>query len=249
MTTASEAQIKFIGALAAQRTQALAANPAISAMPVDTVQQASALIGLLKSLPVDPDPAMPEVVAKAARHGSNSRAGTCSTCNNPVAANAGYWYTKPIGGFAEHHKVGECPDPVDVKPEAVLTEGFWKYDVASYVKVYTTQNGYLGGKVLTGNGDWVYSPGILKLLRRSEPVQVTPQDMIAEVCIRKYGAPLGSDELRIKAAEYGTAHSSCMFCARPLNDERSDPALGGAGYGPDCANKYGLPWGNVKITK
>ena len=192
---------------------------------------------------------MPEVVVKAVRSGVNRYSGTCTACGNTVADGAGYFYSLPTGKYANVHKVGQCPDPVAVKPEAVLTEGFWKYDVASYVKVYTTQSGYLGGKVLTGNGDWVYSPGILKLLRRSEPVQVTPQDMIAEVCIRKYGAPLGSDELRIKAAEYGTAHSSCMFCARPLNDERSDPALGGAGYGPDCANKYGLPWGNVNITK
>lgn len=246
MPAASEAQLKFINSLAAQRTVALSANPDIAKMKVDTMAQASALITVLKALPTDPDPSLPPVVAGAKRHGTNGRAGICTSCNNTVAPNEGYWYMKPAGGFGEHHKAGACPE---AKPVVQITEGFWKYDVASYVKVYMTQNGRLGGKVLTGKGDWVYTAGSINTLRRSEPVQITPQDMIAEVCIRKYGAPLGSEELRIKAAEYGTAHSACMFCARPLNDERSDPALGGAGYGPDCAAKYGLPWGNVKLTK
>jgi hypothetical protein len=34
-----------------------------------------------------------------------------------------------------------------------------------------------------------------------------------------------------------------MFCSLPLTDDRSDPLLGGKGYGPVCAKKYGLPWG------
>lgn len=245
MKPASTAQINFIKSLAAQRTLAISANPAIATMPVDTLADASALITLLKGLPVDPDPSVPEVVAKASRSGVNGRAGTCFTCQNPVDANAGYWFTKPTGGFAEHHKVGECGE---VKPVVQITEGFWKYD-AGYVKVYYTQNGHLGGKTLSPKGDWLYAPGILNVLRRSDPVQVTPQDVLGEVCIRKFGAPLGSEELRIKAAEYGALHSSCIFCARPLTDERSDPALGGVGYGPECASKYGLPWGNVTLKK
>lgn len=41
------------------------------------------------------------------------------------------------------------------------------------------------------------------------------------------------------AAEYGHLTGQCCFCARVLNDERSTAV----GYGPICAEKFGLPWG------
>lgn len=41
------------------------------------------------------------------------------------------------------------------------------------------------------------------------------------------------------ARAYGKATNSCCFCAEPLSDERSIEA----GYGPICAKRYGLPWG------
>ena len=43
------------------------------------------------------------------------------------------------------------------------------------------------------------------------------------------------------AAEYGRLHGRCCFCNRALDDERST-ALG---YGPVCADNYGLPHGTV----
>lgn len=39
----------------------------------------------------------------------------------------------------------------------------------------------------------------------------------------------------------GTATGTCCFCARELTDERSTTV----GYGPVCADKYGLPWGEA----
>lgn len=41
------------------------------------------------------------------------------------------------------------------------------------------------------------------------------------------------------AAEYGRLHGRCCFCNKALRDERSTAV----GYGPDCADHYGLPWG------
>jgi hypothetical protein len=41
------------------------------------------------------------------------------------------------------------------------------------------------------------------------------------------------------AAEHGRLHGACCFCNRPLRDERSTAV----GYGPDCADNFGLPWG------
>lgn len=42
------------------------------------------------------------------------------------------------------------------------------------------------------------------------------------------------------AAEYGRLTGNCCFCHLPLRDERSTAV----GYGPTCADHYGLPWGN-----
>lgn len=44
------------------------------------------------------------------------------------------------------------------------------------------------------------------------------------------------------AKAYGHLVGSCAFCGRRLDDQRSV----GVGYGPICAEKYGLPWGEVK---
>ena len=42
------------------------------------------------------------------------------------------------------------------------------------------------------------------------------------------------------AKAYGDLTSKCTFCGLPLEDKRSTDA----GYGPTCATKYNLPWGN-----
>jgi len=41
------------------------------------------------------------------------------------------------------------------------------------------------------------------------------------------------------AAMHGHATGACCFCSRELSDARSV----GVGYGPVCADRYGLPWG------
>lgn len=41
------------------------------------------------------------------------------------------------------------------------------------------------------------------------------------------------------AAEHGRMTGNCCFCQRALTDERSTAV----GYGPICADHYGLPWG------
>lgn len=42
-----------------------------------------------------------------------------------------------------------------------------------------------------------------------------------------------------QAKIWADIYHNCCFCHHPLNDTRSE----NAGYGPDCADKYGLPWG------
>lgn len=52
---------------------------------------------------------------------------------------------------------------------------------------------------------------------------------------------LASEPAKV-AAEYGRLTCQCCFCGRALEDERSTAV----GYGPVCADNFGLPWGAVK---
>jgi hypothetical protein len=45
------------------------------------------------------------------------------------------------------------------------------------------------------------------------------------------------------ARQYGKRTGSCCFCARQLDTAESNAV----GYGPICAEKYGLPWGDVVV--
>jgi hypothetical protein len=47
------------------------------------------------------------------------------------------------------------------------------------------------------------------------------------------------------AAKYGKETGVCCFCGRQLTDERSVEV----GYGPICADNWGLPWGEVTKEK
>lgn len=46
------------------------------------------------------------------------------------------------------------------------------------------------------------------------------------------------------ALAYGQATGNCCFCARELTDPRSVTA----GYGPICADHFGLPWGQERAA-
>lgn len=46
------------------------------------------------------------------------------------------------------------------------------------------------------------------------------------------------------ATAYGKFTGHCCFCNRPLTDEKSTTV----GYGPVCAESYGLPWGTTTVV-
>ena len=53
------------------------------------------------------------------------------------------------------------------------------------------------------------------------------------------GRVLTGDEKAAVASRYGIASGRCVFCSKGLSTKESL----GVGYGPNCAEKYGLPWG------
>jgi hypothetical protein len=137
--------------------------------------------------------------------------------------------------LTEKAEEADMPDP-----EVGTT---WKSEDGDIIIVRKTRERQVKvGYVLDAHGEWQY--GGRKLLKvAAKGQQVTPEFVANEVCVRKFGAPLGSEELRQMALRFGTESGSCIFCARELTHEDSDPALGGAGYGPKCAENYGLPHG------
>jgi hypothetical protein len=87
----------------------------------------------------------------------------------------------------------------------------------TFVKVTESKAGNLYGKLLDGDGKFTdYQPGLLPRITR---------DLTAE-----------------EAARFGHEHHRCVFCSRNLSDETDGRSVD-VGYGPICANKYGLPWG------
>lgn len=54
---------------------------------------------------------------------------------------------------------------------------------------------------------------------------------------------LAADPAKV-AGQHGVATGSCCFCRRDLSDARSRSV----GYGPDCAAKYALPWGDTSAA-
>lgn len=247
----SEAQAKFIATLLDQRLTTFGftnVDEAVQGIGVPNMSKfdASVLIGRLKATPADPQPGVPYVVAASTKHGINSRSSRCETCGHTVEAGAGFYYALPNGkGWAVHHKVDECntkPAPTMTNPEKGV---FYKCAGNAFVQVYETGNQRLAGKLMSATGNFNYERGSLDRVRAGGVV-VTVNEVANEQCMRQFGCPLGSEELRVKAAQFGRDHGNCIFCSKDLTDERSDPGKGGVGYGPKCAVKYGLPWGEVK---
>lgn len=245
----SEKQLSFIDKLIVERSDALQSRNDLINHPLDSMDDASHLIDGLLKLPVNRDPEMPEVVAKASSKGDNGKARACTECGNVVPVGEGYYYGLPNGGYGTIHKVGKCLPKVTTPDPATLKEigpGFYKLG-DEYVQVYVTRYNRLGTHVLSNGGKWVYQSGYIMRLRSENSQQITSEEALGEACFRKYGAYPGTEELRVKAVEYGVSSGKCIFCNKVLTDDRSNPALGGVGYGPDCAEHYNLPWGKVTL--
>ncbi len=64
------------------------------------------------------------------------------------------------------------------------------------------------------------------------PTQISTEE------VRTLLGQLGAEPAKT-AAGYGKLTGNCCFCLRRLDDTRSVAV----GYGPVCAEKFGLPWG------
>lgn len=231
MDTITPRQRDFAVALLTERLvtlQAASLDEAVQRLHLDSLTKADArkVIDRLIAIPVDPDPEMPAVVAQSPRKGVNSKAGTCTGCKGAVPAGQGFYYKGT--GWQVHHKVGACVAPAEAAAQAErvdsLQPGLYNVDGLGVVLVYTTGNDRLAGKMKLGR-TFKYAMGTVMQVRAG----------LADGTAHRVSAQ--------EAREFGYSNSHCIACGLSLDDPRSDPAKGGAGYGPVCARKYGWPWG------
>lgn len=225
-------QASFIESLLSERLVTLGAsdlNEAVAKVHLDslTVADAKLIITRLLAMPKDPDPTMPEVVAKAGRSGINNRPGTCNTCQGLIDAGAGFYYLLSSGGWGLSHKVGQCTEAPAHVPLVTLGEGFYvaEHDDGrtDVYKLYTTRNGHLAAKLLV-EGGWEYRTGGVSVVRA----------LVTGGKARE----LTHEE----AAAYGKLTGTCIACGLTLTDDGKNKSLE-VGYGPICAKRYGWPWG------
>lgn len=163
------------------------------------------------------------------------QAKTMAAVTGSTAATVRYERRNPDGSLTvEGEAAYERPAPVEI------VEGIWKLGETVY-KVQTSR-GYGGGeagrlygkrlvildepyektvrgKTVTVRAEWEFEGGVPGKLKRGGARQLDPDE----------------------AAAYGKLSGKCMFCGLDLTDERSMLV----GYGPDCAEKHGLPWGET----
>ena len=223
MSTPSTKQTQYIQRLVGERQQALAGEHAhLLQHPLDTVKDAHALINALLKVPTDPDESMPEIVAHAIRQGVNKYANACTSCGHMVDVGAGYYYTDESGKYVNHHKIGACPDSPAPEPITVC-EGLWVVNGTFIVLTDTPDYGLVGSK-------WNNVTGMLKRMRGGKRTVMASGRPATPDEVAQFGAEIG---------KWGRSISKCCFCNHALSRIESEQA----GYGPDCASRYGLPWG------
>ena len=113
-------------------------------------------------------------------------------------------------------EVKAIPRDMQKLPETVNAEhgDIWVTKDGGFVRIKMNQAGTSLYGLLWNGQDWAYTPGILSKLDH----KITAEE----------------------AQEWGHSHQWCVYCSRPLADPRSEAA----GYGPTCARKMNLPWGD-----
>lgn len=81
-------------------------------------------------------------------------------------------------------------------------------------------------------------PWYFRVLANGGEFQVNPYQVVPPEAWEELFALERNPLSAIKA--YGLATCSCSMCGRELTDPRSTEV----GYGPVCAERWGLPWGN-----
>jgi hypothetical protein len=96
-----------------------------------------------------------------------------------------------------------------------------------------------GSIAVTDDGDYDDRAYFGRISAEGEFDSRRPDPEVLDVLLRFTADPVAV------ALEYSRLAGHCCFCRLPLTDERSTHA----GYGPVCADNYGLPWGDRPVVE
>jgi hypothetical protein len=199
---------------------------------VTTKAQAMTAIDKLIAAKVDPAwdalvrsaaPAASTSQALAAPARTNRYAATCADCGAEVPAEQGSLTKGATGWEVRHH--GGCPERTAAEPQR--TDGYVPVedDVhlvgSDYFRVHISQT---SGRPYAAvwNGAKFVGPRYDDRARGALRLLTTATLVTAE-----------------QAAAFGYANRRCCFCSHKIDTPESKAV----GYGPDCARKRDLPWG------
>jgi hypothetical protein len=217
---ASPRQAQFIKSLTESRSQAIEADgkssDAILAL-LDRIdtKQASSLIDVLMAMPENPRPASPLDPKRFDQVATLRQALPTLAGGDASFARSLVEQWDRKGHLSD--KQWACVERLTAAPQATVEPGVYVLDGGgTFILVYATRNGHLAGKVWDGHS-WQYESGAQRRAATGRPITAE------------------------QAAAFGHLTGQCVFCARELTDQRSIDV----GYGPVCAGKNGLPWGEL----
>jgi hypothetical protein len=177
-----------------------------------------------------------------ARTGNFLEAGRSTEAEAREVAN--FLWTDAVARRNTYDALNASPRQSPAAPKPEITEGVWRMPEGTIYKVQTSR-GYgdsAGAGKLYGKRLMVL-PETERYIKTVRGVKVEVKaELVYEAAVpaklrNAYAVKLDDTE----AAKVGSLSGVCMFCGRDLTDERSTTA----GYGPDCAKKRGLPWGEA----
>jgi hypothetical protein len=217
---ASPRQAQFIKSLTQTRSQAIEADgkssDAILAL-LDRIdtKQASSLIDVLMAMPENPRQPSPLDAQRVEQVAALRQALPTLAGGDASFARSLVEQWDRKGHLSD--KQWACVERFTAAPQAPVEPGVYVLDGGgTFILVYATRNGHLAGKVWDGDA-WQYESGAQRRAATGRPITAE------------------------QAAAFGRLTGQCVFCARELTDQRSIDV----GYGPVCAGKNGLPWGEL----
>jgi hypothetical protein len=246
-TTATANQLSFVASLIRERARTLHiddVDAAVTALREQriTMDGASATIERLLKLPKDPPVAVAKAVDARGSLPSNRYAGRCVTCNGNVGPGEGT-YRRAGGGWDTLHLPGQCPAAAAAPAakqtfaEAVteilgdIPDGLYAVDAVSGTNDLTFV------RFATNKGILNPSKAGQRYVRQIVGGAGDLPSMTVE-WVRKVAAAVEAAGFETAAIRYGQHMGRCGFCGTELTRRYSRDM----GYGPNCADKHGLPF-------
>lgn len=225
MVTPSDKQVQFIQSLVSERTQALATDQwrHVLSMPMDTVRQASDLITVLKTVPTNP------VDTSKIDPQHKQKIDTLRAAIPTMTGRDLVFATSLVDQFDRKGTLSDKQWPYVDRMLQSISAPAVTFNVGDIVRIGDDEYVIF---VKRRQGEGTYA----KLLTEHGTRYVNGLSYRAAT-----GTLLEGDEKAAVAARFGIASGQCCFCSRALSTKESLHV----GYGPDCASKYGLPWGHL----